>query len=230
LYGNEDLFEAFDFRYNEAFKFWGDLRRVRIIDIDISSLSDQIKNLYLMDVVLGQKPRQPYRFVQLTDLELESMAVSGILGDFFTLPNLKHLKLIRVLVRLPRGVKALFSDKIFLQGSPLIETMVLSQMSLGDGFIEGLKSCKLLKSLRIKKCDIETVVNPLLKHSQSNKFLPSLHTLKIIDSWPPNLGMPFEGFRSRFAAKRPSVTVSDVRSWEDYSEDELQGNGSQSDE
>jgi hypothetical protein len=226
MLGNEDMFKAFDFRYNGPFRFWGDTRHAPIVDIDISSISDQITKLSLMNVVLGQKPSQPLRFVQLEALDLQSIAFSGILGDFLTLPNLKSLRLTRVMMWLSGGnMGPVFSDQIFLQGSPVLETMVLNRMYIGDGFIKGLKSCRLLKSLNLKKCQIECFVNPLLEYSQSSQFLPSLQTLKIIDSWSLNLGMSFEGFRSRFAAKRPSVAVSDVRSWEYYSDYELRESG-----
>jgi hypothetical protein len=225
LFGNQNLFDTFDFGDTRGFQFAGTALGTNKVDIDLSFLPAQTDHISLVGVKWTQRPVQPYKFVDLTGIVLVSIYIRGTLGDRLVLPNLKHLTLTDIRFAASRSVgsgitrvNTLFSDKIFLQASPVLETIVLERITIGDGFIEGLKSCTILKSLSLNQCDLQPFVTLFLESAQNSKFVPCLDTLRIIHVRPKALGMTFEEFRLQFAAKRPNVVLSDKPPLDESSE------------
>jgi hypothetical protein len=215
--GDQDSFDALDFRDSGALKFHGSYSEADDyhIIIDILSLPEGVMGISLYRFEWSQKPARPRRFEDLTHLQLESMLVDGMLGEYISAPNLKHLVLIGNVSSEPESLlvenrrwNRVLCDTRFLQATPLLETIKLMRGHIDKRAVEGLKSCTLLKTLAIEQCDISHFVLPLLDSSQSNRLLPSLEIFDIKNSWPTDLDMTFEEFRQRFMVHRPNVVLS----------------------
>jgi hypothetical protein len=213
LIGNQNLFDAFDVRDSGALEFEGLDQGKSFVNVKVSSLPHQMTVLALQSVEWTRRPTQPHKFLALTVLGLGSMRIDGVLGNYLKLPSLKHLVLEDLAFVALEGASSdstrLFSDKIFLQESPLLETISIDKMSMGDDFLEGLKSCTLLKNLTLEQCTIDRFIPPFLECLQESELFPCLDIISIINSWSSNLSMSSEEFRSQFAAKRPKVLFSD---------------------
>jgi hypothetical protein len=79
--GNQDLFDAFDFRGGGALIFHGAHFDIAssTVEINLSSFPDQITKISLVYVEWNQRPIQPYHFQDLIELNLELMNISGTL-------------------------------------------------------------------------------------------------------------------------------------------------------
>jgi hypothetical protein len=211
IFGNQYLFDAFDFRDNEALDFKAGAWQETLASIQLSCLPVQTTSISLSNFKWTQKPIQPHRFVELTDLDLEKVGIRGTLGDHLVLPNLKHPNLVKVFFKELKDNKLVnqpFSDKAFLEGAPMLETIALSGMPIGDSFIEGLKSCASLRHLHLEQCKTDLLAIGLQDYLLDNELLPSLETLKIINSWPDKDYMYFDILRWCFPKKRPDVIFS----------------------
>jgi hypothetical protein len=216
--GNQDIFDAFDFRGSGALIFHGAPwdERDRTVEINLSSFPDQITKISLVYVEWNQKPIHPYRFQDLLKLELNWMNISGTLGEYLHAPNLKHLIISMVTFKELEGTgvqdrkrTGLFSDTKFLQGTPMLETITFEREAIDEKFVEGLGSCTLLKSLTLLRCDLSHFVSPFLERLESGEVVSSLDTVVISKSWEFDPGMTFEEFRQYFMVKRPNVRLSE---------------------
>jgi hypothetical protein len=215
--GNQDLFDAFDFRGGGALIFHGAHFDIAssTVEINLSSFPDQITKISLVYVEWNQRPIQPYHFQDLIELNLELMNISGTLGEYLSAPNLKHLTISIVTFKGLDGIGVqgcdrtrLFSDKKFLQGTPVLETIKFQYGAIDENLVEGLRSCTLLKTLILFGCDLSRFISPFLKRLESSELVPSLDTLIISRPWEPDPGMTSEQFRQHFMAKRPNVCLS----------------------
>lgn len=229
--GNQNTFDAFEFRDNGSLEFRGRCVGDGGVNMELSPLPDQMIELSLSCVNWAHKPHQPHIFADLTVLELEYMYIHGTLGDYLKLPSLKDLTLKDIAFIPPEsndnnledddsdleddGPDQLFSDTRFLQGAPGLESITLDTLSIDENLVQGLESCTLLKTLSLKYCYFSRFVPRFLEHLQSNEFVPVLDALSIVGSWANNPDMSFEEFRWRFAAKRPNVTLSDIEEVEE---------------
>jgi hypothetical protein len=206
--GDQDIFDAFDLRASGALIFHG-ASVDEFPEVNISSFPDQIIELSLNCFEWSQKPIQPRRFPNLTYLRLGYMNMHGTLGEYVSLPNLKHLILEEFGSKKINGYgPPLFSDARFLQGTPALETVYLSYQEIDEKFVEGLKSCTLLQSFTLEQCDLSQFVSPFLECLQSSEFVPFLDTLNIRERRIPKPNMTFEEFRRLFMARRPNVALS----------------------
>jgi hypothetical protein len=209
--GDQDMFDSFDLRASGALIFHG-ASVDEIPEVNISSFPDQIRELSLNCVEWSQKPIQSRHFPNLTYLRLGYMGMHGTLGEYVSLPNLKHLILEEVMFKKRENINSykppLFSDARFLQGTPALEAVYLNYQKIDEKFVEGLKSCTLLKSLTLEQCDLSRFVPPFLECLQSSEFVPFLGALNMIEHRIPNPDMTFEEFRRLFMARRPNVALS----------------------
>jgi hypothetical protein len=215
IIGNQNLFDALDFRDSGALEFEGCYSDEDHINFDLSCLPDQTIGITLLVFKWIQKPIRPRSFEDLTYLNLHMVVIDGTIGEYINAPNLKHLILRTISTRKSesflfenRSWTRVLCDARFLEGAPLLETIRLALGDIDERVVKGLKSCTLLKNLAIEQCDISHFVLPLLESLQSNNLLPSLEIFNIKDSWSKDLDMTFEEFRQRFMVQRPNVVLS----------------------
>jgi hypothetical protein len=212
IQGNQNLFDAFDFRYNRALIFHGSYDDRPRVNIDFSYFPDQIIEISLSFVEWGQKPFEPRDFRDLKKLSLERVHIHGTLGEHLTAPNLKQLTVSRVFFYELEGQSSpVFSDTKFLQATPMLEMIKLEHGSIDENFVEGLKSCTLLRTLTISHCEVSRFVLPFLEHLESSGLVPSLGTLEILNQNTCRY-MSFEEFGWQFMTKRPNTVLSNYNS------------------
>jgi hypothetical protein len=216
IQGDQNIFDAFDFKDSGTIIFRGVSLSNGIVDVDInpSTLPEQTREIHLKGVEWRQKPIQPHDFPDLIELNLDMVDIDGTLGEYLSAPNLKHLHLNTIIFNQPDNTQSLdwtplFSDTKFLQGAPVLETIKLEYQDINENFVKCLESCILLKSLALYCCDLSRFVSPFLERLESSELGSSLDTLIISNSWDPDPGMPFGQFRQRLMAKRPNVRLSD---------------------
>jgi hypothetical protein len=98
-------------------------------------------------------------------------------------------------------------DEAFFQETPVLGSISLEGTAMDRVLVLNLASCSSLHELTIKGCSIERFIHPFLEKWQEAKYLPSLRTLRIDNSWPLQFGMSVAEFRARCAARRPLVDV-----------------------
>jgi hypothetical protein len=212
IQGNQNLFDAFDFRDNRALIFHGSRDRNPKVNIDLSYFPDQIIEISLSSVEWGQKPFEPRHFRDLKKLSLDLVHIHGTLGEHLSAPNLKQLALSMVFFYELDGQRSpVFSDTKFLQATPKLATIKLEHGSIDENFVEGLKSCTLLRTLTISHCEVSHFVLPFLEHLESSGLVPSLGTLEILNQNTCRY-MTFEEFGWRFMTKRPNTVLSNYNS------------------
>jgi hypothetical protein len=215
--GGRNLVDVFDLRDSEISIFKATTMDDNVT-IDLSSFHDQIAKISLSKFEWTEKPVRPRHFNDLMCLNLKAMRIHGTLGEYLRLPNLRSLGLSGVKFRQLENTGAqghswslLFSDTQFIQGSPFLETIYLSNQELDESFVEGLRSCTSLKTFILLGCDLDRFVFPFLKHLNNGELVPSLDTIRVSEFWRMNLTMSLEEFSERVVAKRPNVRVSSDR-------------------
>ncbi|PVG01801.1 hypothetical protein CPB86DRAFT_781165 [Serendipita vermifera] len=216
LFGNQNLFEVIDLRTSGAlfFKGHGGIFMRDRASITPSYLPSHLKTLSLLQITLCHKPVRPQSFSHLTSLDLQYMTIQGILGEYIEAPRLEYLHLNTVafessLETVPQEShrRQLFSDRMFFQGSPGLETISLEEMSIDETFIEGLKMCAQLECLSLAYCSIEDFVPSFLECLGDNRFLPSLATLYFRSLDLTNLNTTPEEFQDQCITKRGGISV-----------------------
>jgi hypothetical protein len=212
--GNQNLFDALDLRGSRIHSFQA-TALPGTVKINLSSFRDKLAEISLSSFEWTQKPTRPRHFKDLTYLNLESTRIHGTLGEYLHLPKLRYLGLAKVSFKRSgdTGVQnyswtRLFSDERFLQGSPLLDTIDLSNQDLDENIVKGLNPCTVLKTFTLSHCNLDSFVSPFLEHLENSELVPSLDTLDIWGSWPTDIDITFEGFSERFMAKRPNVHLS----------------------
>ncbi|PVG01807.1 hypothetical protein CPB86DRAFT_58311 [Serendipita vermifera] len=216
LIGNQKFLYAFDFRNCESLELHGQNLDEDETPVDVAPtcFPERALRLYLWNMILVRTLIRPQTFVALRHLDLWYTNIQGRLGDYFTLPELRALSLGRVRFLSSAGgplpsvhLARLFSDNIFLQRSPKLESISLEEMSIDSSFIEGLRYCRKLNWLSLFDCDIDDFIPPLLEALENNNPLPSLDFIEIDYSWSPVLNISFEEFRERVWATKDEVGV-----------------------
>jgi hypothetical protein len=217
--GDQGLFDAFDLRDSGIYSFQASSSD-EYITIDLSSFREQIAEISLSYFEWTGRPVRPRHFKNLTYLNLESTRIHGTLGEYLYLPSLRFLRLLDVELKGPgnTGVQnhewsMLFSDTQLLQGSPLLETIEISGQDIDENFVEGLKSCKVLKTLKLSQCDFDRFISPFLECLESSELVQSLDTLEISYPWSTNADMTLEEFGQCFMARRPNVHYDSTGQW-----------------
>jgi hypothetical protein len=155
---------------------------------------EQITSLTLLYIIMNHKPTQPCCFPCLKVLELRYSIIEGRLGCYLNTPNLKELHLIQDTFELLGDASPLdiflrksFFDGDFLHGTPALERITLSNMSMDGTFIKGLKSCTLIKTFHFSSCNIDDFIPSFLACLEENDFLPCLTNFLAFDSCSPKV-------------------------------------------
>jgi hypothetical protein len=212
IQGDQNVFDAFDFRDSGALIFRGAALNNDASSgkIDLSYFPDQTTSISLTSFEWNQKPAQPRYFQHLIELDLNMTSIHGTLGEYLSALNLKHLRLSMVLFKRLESTRyyewtPLFADTRLLKGTPVLETFELQHGIIDENFVEGLESCIALKGLTLFCCDLSRFVSPFLERLESGMLVPSLDTFSISEPRGMNPNPAFEKLIRYFMAKRADV-------------------------
>jgi hypothetical protein len=154
----------------------------------------KITSLTLLYITMNHKPTQTCCFPCLKVLELRYSSIEGRLECYLNSPNLEDLHLIQVTFQslgdagpLDILLRKPSFDGNFLHGTPALERITLSNMSMDGTFIKGLKSCTLIKSFHLSSCSIDDFIPSFLACLEENDFLPYLTNFLAFDSCSPKV-------------------------------------------
>lgn len=152
---------------------------------------------------------------QLKRLNLNEIAIRGSLRDYLSFPKLTYLAvneprfLSKDGQRLLREKEAatVFSDELFFQSVPELETLSLSSMTVNRKLINCLHFCPMFRNLLIDTCSIKSFISSFIEVKVHSVHLLALQELTILDSWPLSMSVSFLEFIACLSITRPDIQV-----------------------
>jgi hypothetical protein len=151
----------------------------------------------------------------LTNLELENVVIDGVLQDYIICPNLEQLsfhytsempdysKTTKLKKKPGRKIRKILNQEFF-QGVPNLRSLSILGHYLNDTFLYNLQPCTLLETLRVKECEIQTLIPFFPKYLRE---FSSLTIVRIDDSWPQHSNISYREFIRSCGAEKPGVCI-----------------------
>ncbi|PVF93777.1 hypothetical protein CPB86DRAFT_767017, partial [Serendipita vermifera] len=186
----------------------------------VENLPVQLTTLSVRNFIFApEQPSEPNPrpLPNFVTLNLTNVLIKGPLQTYLELPRLRHIDLCRVTSIKVDSVDALhwygkeesiFTSDLFLSSTPLnVESVTISQMTVDERLILGLRSNPNLQSLAIRKTNIDsTLLSSFIQYlNPDTGFFPTLNRIEWETRWPQDLGTSYEKFAEYCISRRPKI-------------------------
>jgi hypothetical protein len=221
IHGTYEFLASLDLSSADTLDFWSSDRLTNRL---INPIPHQLTTLALCHVLFTPESLpggQRYSLPFLTSLTISNVIFFGPMRKYFLCPNLNHLEYdiasselsadeiaVKVHGNPYRAPIREALDQAFFQENSALKSISLKGTKIDGVLVPILEPCPALRHLEIKDCRIETFFQPFLKKLQDPKYLPTLQTIYIDNSWSIQFDTSFNEFVIQCGYIRRELDVS----------------------